>query len=221
MRDFVAIASHDLRSPIAAIIGFTSLLTESWDRLDEDQRQEFVAVIGRQAHTLNALVDDLLTSSAIEAGALDTHREALPLRELLATTIADLATRSIDVRVDLNGDPIVLANPEHLRRMVVNLVENGVKYGREPLTIVVTARDGSVEIRVCDVGDGVPATFVDRLFTRFARDDSSGTRRAVGTGLGLSIVRGLAKANDGDAWYEPNEPHGARFCISVPVAQRS
>lgn len=218
MRDFVAIASHDLRGPITAIIGFAQLLEDAWARLDEAKKQEFVAVIIRQGRHLNALVEDLLTISAIDAGALETHPELVQLSETLRTAIDDFSQRAADVRLSLAGDYAVLANPDHVRRILVNYLENAVKYGDAPIDVVVAEHDGSIEIRVCDNGEGVPEEFVERLFSKFARAESSATRAEKGTGLGLSIVRGLARANGGDAWYEPNEPHGSRFCVRLPKA---
>lgn len=216
MRDFVAIASHDLRGPITAIIGFANLLDDAWDQLTEEKKRDFIRVVARQGVHLNVLVEDLLTISAIDAGALDTHRELVQLNETLQTAIADFSQRAADVRLSIAGDYAVIANPEHVRRIVVNYLENALKYGSEPIEIVVAEHDGQVEIRVCDGGEGVPEEFVERLFSKFARADTEATRGKKGTGLGLSIVRGLAIANGGDAWYEPNEPHGSRFCVRLP-----
>jgi signal transduction histidine kinase len=106
----------------------------------------------------------------------------------------------------------------------VNYATNALKYGAEPFTVTANEEGGgengdrkTIVIRVIDGGDGVPEEFLPRLFGRFARSDAARSRKSVhGTGLGLSIVAGLLHANDGDAWYEPGEQRGARFCLRLP-----
>lgn len=116
------------------------------------------------------------------------------------------------------------SDPPHLQQIVVNLVTNAVKYGRAPITVAAGYEGPSINgedfavLRVSDSGDGVPAAFVPQMFERFTQSDLRTRRSGAGTGLGLSIVKGLAEAQDGEVWYEPNEPRGARFCVRLPAA---
>lgn len=216
MRDFVAIASHDLRGPITAIIGFADLLDDSWDQIAEEKRRSCIQVIGRQGQHLNALVEDLMTVSQIEAGALSTQRAVVVLSAMLERAVEDFAARAAEVKLSLPKDLAVVADPEHVHRIVVNYIENALKYGSAPIEIRAVEEDGFVDLRVSDNGEGVPEEFVDQLFGRFTRSDAARASSQKGTGLGLSIVRGLAEANGGGAWYEPNEPNGSCFVVRLP-----
>lgn len=216
MRDFVAVASHDLRAPLTSVIGYTSLMVHQWGNLTEEQKIDFLSRIRGQGEHLNRLVEDLLTVSKIEAEALDVHREVILLREALSQAIGDFAERAAAIRVSAPPELAVVADPEHLRRILENFLTNALKYGAPPVEVEAQETGESVEIRVRDSGDGVPEDFIPRLFGRFARADTPATRANGGTGLGLSIVQGLAQANGGDTWYEPNSPSGACFALRLP-----
>ena len=211
MRDFVAVASHDLRSPLTSVVGAADLLSNRWGDLQEDKRGELLNMIGRQARHVSRMVEDLLTVSRIEAGQLDTHKAVLRLRDEVEGIIRDFGQPVPDITLGAI-ECAVMADPDHLRRILVNYVGNAMKYGSPPIEIAADINGGWVEIRVKDHGQGVPEDFVPRLFGKFARgEDSQG-----GTGLGLSIVQGLARANGGDTWYEPNEPQGSCFAVRLP-----
>jgi signal transduction histidine kinase len=111
----------------------------------------------------------------------------------------------------------VHADPDHVERILTNYVTNALKYGERPVEVEAREDDGWVEIRVRDHGSGVPEEFIPRMWEKFARPNDSSDREK-GTGLGLSIVAGLARANGGTAWYEPNHPRGSCFCIRLPRA---
>lgn len=215
LRDFVSIASHDLQTPVTAIVGFTTLLKDRWDTLGDHDRREFLSAIDRNAGQLTRLVVDLLTVSRIEAGAVDTHAEAVAVRRVTELAMLDFAERAAETRVAIDDGIIVVADPSHIQRILTNYLTNAFKYGRPPVHVAATTIDGWVEIRVCDNGDGVPEDFVPRLFSKFARANAARSER--GSGLGLSIVRGLAQANGGDAWYEPNRPAGSCFGVRLPA----
>ena len=216
LRDFVAIASHDLRTPLTAITGFAAMLHERWELLDEDDKRQFVATIDRSAQSLASLVEDLLTISRLEAGALDTQRSVVVLSQVVNEAMRNFRDRAGEISVRVTDELQVSVDPGHLERIITNYLTNALKYGAPPFSIDAESVDGWVEIRVRDHGDGVPADFVPRLFVRFARAATASTK--TGTGLGLSIVRGLAQANGGDAWYEINDPQGSCFVLRLPTA---
>ncbi|MEX2393977.1 MAG: HAMP domain-containing sensor histidine kinase [Actinomycetota bacterium] len=217
MRDFVAIAAHDLRSPLAAVSGFAGLLSESWDDLDDEARRDMARRIESSSQSIVRLAEDLLTVSRIEAGALDTKKQVIDLATAITDATENFRDHASEIKIVVDAGLRIEADPVHLERIVANFVGNAFKYGEPPVEIEASACDGWAEIRIKDHGEGVPKDFVPRLFGRFARAAASAQIRP-GTGLGLSIVRGLAQANGGEVWYEPNEPNGSCFALRLPRA---
>jgi signal transduction histidine kinase len=215
-RDTVlAVAAHELRTPLAVILGMSEILRDGWADLPEDRRLHLVELIAKQAHQLRRLVRTLLTLSRIEAGTLGAEPVAFDTSELVLSRLPELGDRSRDVRVECVPGLVAWADPEHVWQILANYIENAFKYGAPPVEVSVTERDGWVELEVCDVGPGVPDEFVARLFERFSRGPGA-QRQAEGAGLGLSIVRSLAEAAGGEAWYEARHPAGACFGVRVP-----
>lgn len=218
IKEFVAIASHDLRTPITVIQGFASTITEQWESMADEDKKRHTATIDRQADQLSRLVNDLLVVSQIEAHALQPNTEAVRMEHIVARSIEGLGERRADVRVNVPGDLMVRADPEHLLRILGNYITNAFSYGRPPVEVEARREGSIVEVRVIDHGDGVPEEFRPRLFEKFARADKRMSKASNGTGLGLSIVRGLARAEEGDAWYEPSKDGGACFVVRLMVA---
>ena len=212
--NFVAVASHELRTPLTSVLGFASTLLMHWDRIPDEERHEQVSMIESQARRLAQMAEELLTMSKLEAGALEVHAEALDVRAVLKDTVGTFADHAGDIEISDARGLHAFADRHHVEHIVTNFVANALKYGRPPVRIVARERDGWVEILVIDQGPGVPPHFIPRLFEKFAQAQSS----QGGTGLGLSIVRGLARAQGGEAWYEPAEPHGAAFGLRLPSA---
>lgn len=228
MRSFVAVASHDLRTPIAAIRGFAELIqaqsgsngdgrTETQDQnqnQNQNQTKAYLGTIVRQADHVSRIVSDLLTVSRIDSGAIEPASERVPLLEAVTEVLTDLNARGIEVTVD--GGLVVRGDPDQVRRMLRNLIENARNYGDPPIDIAGLEVDGAVEIRIRDHGAGVAEEFEPRLFERFARADKAKSRAKHGTGLGLSIAQGLARAGGGDAWFQRVHP-GACFVVRLPL----
>jgi len=221
MRSFIAVAAHDLRSPLASMVGFSSLLTENWPKLTDANRLKFVTTIDRQSRKLAQLVNDLLTLSSIEGGVLNTQPELVVVAEAISACLAGRSEDTSNVSVSCPPGLQVRVDPLHLDRILENYVQNALKYGEPPVAIEAAQVGAMVEIRVLDRGPGVPVHFEDKLFGKFARADVPSTRDKKGTGLGLSIVRGLAEANGGQAYYEPNHPIGSCFVALLPTDERS
>ena len=217
MRSFIATAAHDLRSPLASMVGFSSLLAKNWDTLSEEKRLKFVTTIDRQSHKLTWLVNDLLTLSSIEGGVLNTRPERIAVAGAISQCLAASGLETAEITVSCPPDLVILADSVHLGRMIDNYLQNAFKYGEPPVRVEARRLGDMVEILVADHGPGVPPDFEAKLFGKFARADSPSTRQKKGTGLGLSIVRGLAEANGGTAQYQPNLPAGACFSVSLPA----
>ena len=221
MRSFIDTAAHDLRSPLASMVGFSSLLATNWAALSDENRLKFVTTIDRQSHRLTWLVDDLLTLSSIEGGVLTSAPEQLVLAEAISACLAASNLDTENVAVSCPPGLVVRADPLHLGRIIDNYLQNAFKYGEPPVAVEAAPSADMVEIRVLDHGPGVPPEFEAKLFGKFARADLPSTRRKTGTGLGLSIVRGLAEASGGQAQYRANVPHGSCFSVLLPTGERS
>lgn len=221
MKGFTAVAAHDLRSPLTAIMGFAGLLDDSWDELGAEDRRTYAATINRQARKLSSLVDDLLTVSVLEGGVLPVYPQHIVLADTLERYRETGEFTAAGVIVSCPPDLVVWLDERHLERMIDNYVQNAVKYGEAPVCIEAAPVGDLVEVRVHDQGAGVPAEFVPHLFGKFARANTAQTRARLGTGLGLSIVRGLAEVNGGYARYEPNLPHGAAFILGLPAVEET
>lgn len=214
MKDFVATASHDLRTPLTAVIGFGELMRERSAELADSELVEFADVILRAAGQANRLVDNLLTVSKIQAHIIEAFPEPLVLASIVPEVVQD-APAAAEVAIHVEPELSIFADRDHVVRILSNLLTNAVKYGVGPIVLSASGTENGVEIRVRDHGEGVPEEFRDRLFDRFARADTE--RQTEGTGLGLSIVRGLARANGGDAFYEPL-PDGSVFGVRLRAA---
>jgi signal transduction histidine kinase len=213
IREFVSIASHDLRGPL----GMIALAAEYVAKTDdEDRRRDLASRIIDVAIHATHLVEDLGTLSLADSGQLPVRPERVLVHEVAALVAEEVAGRH-DHQVDVPAGLEVLADRDHVLRMVSNLARNAVRHGRPPVTVRASTDGARVRIRVSDCGDGVAQDFVPRLFTRFAR----GRRAGEGTGLGLSIVDSLAGANGGSVRYTPNEPAGACFEIDLPATEPS
>ena len=211
MRDFVATASHDLRTPLTTVLGFARTLRDHPDTLGADERDSCIDAIVRGATQATRLVDDLLTLSQLQAGVIATYVEAVPV----AAVAREAAARSgVEADVDVDDSVTVAADAHHLERILGNYLTNAARYGRPPIRITDATEDGHVVLRVCDAGDGVPADFEPRLFTAFARVEPA---TGEGTGLGLSIIKGLAEANRGDVLYERLPAGGVCFGVRLPA----
>ena len=209
---FVAVASHELRTPLTSVIGFARTLLQHWDRIPEEQKREQIGLIKDQSDRLMRLVGELLTLSKIQAGALEVDAQPVRLADSIAAVVSSFGDASAGIEIEIGREERVIADPDYLQQILMNYLANALKYGRPPISIRSRQNDGHVEITVSDSGDGVPDAFVPRLFDRFAQARSA----EGGTGLGLSIVRGLARAQGGEVWYEPGKPKGACFGVRLP-----
>jgi len=202
-RDFVANVSHELRTPIAIIKGYAETLMDG--ALEKQQlASRFVSIIYSHAERLAALVGDLLTLSQLESGSLPLETREVRLPELVGHVASLLESKSQEkkIRVDLSGlgeAPTVLADPGRLEQILVNLLDNAIKYtpagGSVSLSVAVEAN--LVRIGVHDTGIGIPQRDLPRIFERFYRVDTARSREEGGTGLGLSIVKHLVQMHGG------------------------
>lgn len=209
LRAAIRSTAHELRNPVAALLGAAQALTTKSDRLSAQAHAELIAAIDRQARVLDRLTADLLAASQSEVGVLDVAPEPVTLLPVLAAAAATSAYVSVDCPPELVAD----ADPVRLDQMLGNLLSNAQKYGAAPIWLTATVQGDLVAVEVSDRGPGVPVDFQPMLFQQYAR--ARGTRRA-GTGIGLYLVRTIAERHGGSAWYRPHPKGGAVFGFSVP-----
>jgi two-component system phosphate regulon sensor histidine kinase PhoR len=224
-RDFVANASHELRTPLTSIRGFVEALEDG--AIDEPETaQRFLGKIRTHADRMANLIEDLLELSRLEGrdrGAAWSATRVTDLVDEVAASFAGAATRKdIDLRRSDRGAPPVVTDPERLRRILENLVDNALKYTPQGGRVeVVTHADGdAARIEVIDNGPGIGAEHHGRIFERFYRVDKARSRELGGTGLGLSIVRHLAESLDASVSVESEPGRGSRFSVTVPAKPR-
>ncbi|MCZ4496994.1 MAG: multi-sensor hybrid histidine kinase, partial [Thermoleophilia bacterium] len=213
---FVSMVSHELRTPLTSIIGFSDTLRAASIDLTEEQRSEFLDIVQSQAHRLGRLVDELLTFSRIQRGAVLPRREETRLRPTIIDVIAEL-NLDAEVQVQCDPDVVISMSSDHVTQVLSNLLSNAERYGAPPFEVAAHMTSEFVELRVSDHGDGVEEDFVPLLFTEFTRDQRSPAANGPGFGLGLSIVVALAHTYGGDVSYEGVEPHGACFIVRIPT----
>jgi signal transduction histidine kinase len=217
--DLVAMVSHELKAPLTSILGYCSMLLRRWEDVSDERKMSFIGVIEQQSNRLSRLVHDLLEMSHIESGHLDTRMQPVGGRAFIDQVLARYPNHVDGLTIDVGHEICALADPEHLERVFINLLDNAKKYGKPPITVA-ACRDGDrVVLSVADEGPGVPEEFRPRLFEKFSHASAGSARKSGSIGLGLSIVRGLAQAMGGEVTYEPVAPTGARFSVFLRAAK--
>ncbi len=221
-RDFVANASHELRTPLTSIRGFVEALEDGAVGEPETARR-FLGKIRTHADRMTALVEDLLELSRLESGDREPDWDETQPAEVAGAVTASLAglasRKDIRLRHVDRGTPQVRTDPERLRRILENLVDNAVKYTPEGGHVDVTTSsgpDGSARVEVADDGPGIAPEHQARVFERFYRVDKARSRELGGTGLGLSIVRHLAESVGASVSVESEPGKGSRFVVTLP-----
>jgi signal transduction histidine kinase len=214
LRDVVSTVSHEFRSPLAVIDGFVDVLLEDAPDWEPEEAVDYLERISGQIERMSRLANDLLAYARLDAGENQGSPEGVDLRAAVEQLCAEHAATGTRISGSVPDDLVAWVDPDHLHRILDNLLRNAVKYGAPPVAIEAEEGDGAVVIRVRDHGDGVDPGFVPHLFDRFSRD--GGQRGDGSSGLGLPIVLGLARASDGDVWYE-DDGDGAVFAVRLPV----
>jgi signal transduction histidine kinase len=217
--NFVALAAHELRTPMTTIHGFVTTLHHLSDRLDEEQRVQVRDALLQQTERMAALIEQLLDLSRLDAEAIDIAPEPIRVRDQIEEIVVAVAADPRAVEIVIDNDTIAVADRNALERIVSNLVTNAFRYGTPPVTVRAEQSDRHFRLSVEDRGLGVAVEFVPDLFERFSRGQGS-PAAAPGTGLGLAIARSYARAHGGDLLYEDAIPHGARFMLVLPAQPR-
>jgi len=210
--NFVAVASHELRTPATSVYGITATLRDRGDSLSAEERQRLEDALWEQSKRLRRLIEQLLDLSRLDAKSIPIQPQTVSLGEVLDEVVAAAgAEEKADIRIDVDEEVEVVADRLALERILLNLVVNALRHGKPPVVLSVLQRDTYLRVRVEDSGDGVPADVVPRLFERFERGGPG-----EGSGLGLAIAQTYARAHGGDLLYDPTANSGARFELILP-----
>jgi len=220
--DILRAISHDLRSPLSAILGHAQLLSRQLEKANLERERSSAEAIAVSAERMNAMIGDLVDTARLESGQLRLNRQALGLRSFIADLLHRLGPAIEIGRICVEVPealPPVSADPDRLERILTNLLSNALKYSPPGTQVLVTAqqRDGEIVTAVSDRGPGIPPEELRRLFQRYART-SVGEARRDGLGLGLYITRKLVEAHGGRIWVESQVGVGSTFFFSLPVA---
>jgi two-component system phosphate regulon sensor histidine kinase PhoR len=221
--DFVANVTHELKTPLTAILGFIETL-QAGAIEDRETARKFLDVIDRQAARLNRLIDDLLVISNIELGEMKFHFEGVSLGEPISTALSMIEQKAgekgIAIKKEVPGDlPLVRADRDRLVQIFLNILDNAVKFNNPggEVSVAAAVRDGGVEVRISDTGTGIPQSEISRLGERFYRVDKGRSREMGGTGLGLSIVKHLMIAHEGRMDIESRLGQGTAVTLCFPL----
>ena len=219
-QEFLSNVSHELRTPLTSIITFAETLQDGALEAPDDARR-FVQIIGRNAGRMRTLIEDIMELSAIESGALHLDVRETNLNQLVRDIFHALASKAEGCGValvnEVEPDAVVRADAPRLEQMLINLVENAIKFsGRGRVVWVRHERGARDLIGVEDNGEGIPAEHLPRIFERFYRVDRARSRELGGTGLGLAIVKHLARAHGGEISVRSTPNVGTAFTIELP-----
>ncbi|THB79243.1 MAG: PAS domain-containing protein [Desulfobacteraceae bacterium] len=220
--EFVSNVSHELRTPLSIIKSYTEAILDQVDPEDHETRQQFLQVIDDQTDNLTTIVSNLLDLSRIEAGKYDIEYKAFTFRDLVSNVIKGfskkLKTQDLYVNMD-KSLPEMTADEDRIKEVLVNLIDNAIKFSPEGGIINIEAvhKNDAIYCSISDTGIGIPEDQLPRIFEKFYRVDNSDTYEIEGTGLGLSIVRHIINIHGGKIYAQSKYGKGSVFTFSLPV----
>jgi len=222
-KDFIANISHELKTPIFAAQGFVHTLLDGAVK-DKNVRTRFLKKAAKSLDGLDMLVQDLLTLSQIESGDIKMHREYFDILKLIEEVFDQLVERAGKRNITLNMEPrkgsfLVYADYRRIHQVIVNLVQNGMKYNKEGgiVKVTVDGYDDRISVSVSDNGKGIEPKHHKRIFERFYRVEKSRTRSKGGTGLGLAIVKHILEGHDTEIRVSSKLGEGSDFSFNLPT----
>ena len=225
-QEFLSNISHELRTPLTSILAFVETL-ENGGIDDNLNNRRFLSTIRKNAKRMQHLIDDISELSSIEAGKINLDLKAVNLSQLVKEVFASLSAkaenRNISLKNDVQPDVEVFADEIRLEQMLVNLVENAIKFNRKEglVTVRFSRQDMHDLIEVSDTGEGILKEHMPRIFERLYRADRARSREIGGTGLGLSIVKHLARLHGGEIKAISSLGKGSVFSIQLPVHKKN
>ena len=216
--EIVSTVSHELRSPLTSVKGYTSLLLNRWDRLKDEQKRMMLEQVNHDADRVTRLITELLDISRLELGRLVLRRQLVDVRDVATLVVEKVAMDqpALEATIDVADDvPKVYADPDKVEQVLTNLVENACKYASPTgLRIEVRRREQDLVVSVADQGEGISPADLPQVFRKFFRRDLS---KPTGTGLGLWISRGLVEAHGGKLTASSTQGQGTTFTFTLPM----
>lgn len=221
--EYVALISHDLRNPLASLMGYAQLLHRSLVQRGLEREVANAEIVLDNARRMNAMIQELVETAHLESGRLEVRKELIDLPQLVYDIVERLSVTDDRSRIRVGAVervPAVPADPNRIERAIVNLLTNALKYSPSdrPVVVRIRRRGDEVLIAVADQGVGISPEDVPHLFERFSRGTSG--RRTEGLGLGLYIVRLIVEAHGGHIWVESELGKGSTFYVTLPLTQR-
>lgn len=218
-REFVANVSHELKTPVTAIKGYAEALLDGALE-DRDNAVKFIEIIKTQSDRLNSLIEDILTLSRIESGDIKIEKEMVNLDEIISSVFQIFAEKAqkkgISLEREIEPDLSILADKNRLTQILINLVDNGIKFTEKGYVKVrLYRKNGKKVLSVEDTGIGIPKEHLPRIGERFYRVDKARSRQLGGTGLGLAIVKHLVMAHDWQFSIESEPEVGTKVIITI------
>lgn len=228
--DFIAVVSHELKTPVSAMMGFATLIEDGLAGETTPQQEEYLYKIQMQGERLIRLINDLLDFSKLEAGQMPLYLQLLDAEEVVNEVVETLRPLADEKSLTLTSNvlpdlPPIHVDPDKLKQILINLISNAIKFTPETTGLIevkVIYIDENKELlfSVQDNGIGIPEKDKPRLFDRFYQVDNTSTRKYGGTGLGLAIVKKLVELNNGQLWVESKTGYGSTFYFTVPLPEK-
>lgn len=220
--EFVTNVSHELRTPLTSIKGFVETLLDG--AMEEKVTSErFLKIISDETDRLNRLIGDILSLSKIEAKPTEFSRTKVQMEKVINNVVSMLYpqanSKKLNLTTEISPLPAILANEDMMRQLLINLIDNAIKYTppNGKVTVEAASVKGGVQIKIKDTGLGIPVASLPRLFERFYRVDKARSREMGGTGLGLAIVKHIVEANNGNVQVESKVGEGTEFIVYLPL----
>ncbi len=219
-KDFVANVSHELKTPLTSIKGFIETLLDGALE-DHEAARRFLNIIHQETDRLNHIIADLLDISKLESGRTELKPNQIELAELVEEVLLSVANQARDKNLELTSDlqaTVINGDEDLLREVIINLVDNAIKYTPSggKITIGSLVGDDGTEVFIQDTGIGIPTESLPRIFERFYRVDKGRSREMGGTGLGLAIVKHIIDRHCGRVWVSSEPGVGSRFAFAIP-----
>jgi len=212
---FMIAITHELKTPIS--VAKLNLETLQKRKLDETQQQRLIQTTLQETNRLNALCNNMLLSSQMEAGGYPFTHEETNISELISKCVQDFITRYPQQKIETAIAPDIFINGDRLLLQILanNLIDNAIKYGPKelPVTVILTEENDKIILRVQDLGKGIAAEERDKIFNKFYRVGNAATKSAKGTGLGLYLAKKIAKQHNANITVTDNSPSGAIFTV--------
>lgn len=225
--DFISIVSHELRTPLSAIKGFLDMILKSDFGELNDKQFHYLSRVQQSNQRMIDLVEDLLDVSYIESGKISLNQNPIALEGVITEVVTELASKGFEKQITLRVNrkhrlPLVLADETRLRQIMVNLIDNAIKYSFPKTEVTIDFRMQGDELitSVSDQGVGIAPSQMERVFQKFGRLYNPMSVQAGGSGLGLYIVKRLVESHGGRIWVTSRESRGSRFSFSLPIAKQ-